>query len=88
MALQVVHDGKEKGLSFGSYPDVGLQDARRRRDAALAQLDEDIDPAVEKRRQKLLTAETRDLTFSAGSAIDVSPLDDESTDDVKRGRRR
>jgi hypothetical protein len=38
-------------------------------------------------RQKLLTAETQDL-IRAGPAIDASPLDDESTDDVKRGRCR
>ena len=30
-------DGKEKRLSLGTYPDVGLKEARERRDQALAE---------------------------------------------------
>lgn len=39
-------DGKGKTLSFGSYPDVGLADAREKRDAARKVLAAGLDPAV------------------------------------------
>ena len=52
--------GKEKTISLGVYPDVGLQEARRRRDEARELVARDIDPAAErrqeKRRQKALAA--------------------------------
>ena len=44
--------GIEKKLSLGSYPDVGLKDARERRDAARKQMASGIDPADQKRRDK------------------------------------
>jgi integrase len=42
----------EKKLSLGTYPDVGLADARDRRDAARRLLAQGKDPADEKRREK------------------------------------
>lgn len=45
-------DGKEKRLSLGVYPDVGLKDARERRDAARRLLANGIDPAVNRKVQK------------------------------------
>lgn len=42
----------EKKLSLGVYPDVGLADARERRDAARRLLAQGKDPAEEKRRDK------------------------------------
>ena len=52
--------GKEKVMSLGRYPDVGLQDARRARNAAKEALHELRDPGAEKasRRRHL-----RDATF-------------------------
>lgn len=44
--------GKENRLSFGVYPDVGLRDARRQRDAAKQLLAKGINPAVVRREQK------------------------------------
>lgn len=49
-------DGKEKTLAFGVYPDVGLADARDRRDAARRIVAAGRDPAAEKKR---LDAERR-----------------------------
>jgi len=48
--------GIERKLSLGSFPDVTLQQARRKRDAAKGELEDGIDP-VEEKRQKRLEAE-------------------------------
>ncbi len=42
----------EKVLALGAYPDVGLQAARERRDAARQQLASGVDPAEKKQRDK------------------------------------
>ncbi len=42
--LKYRFNGKEKTLSLGVYPDVGLKDARERRDDARKLLANDIDP--------------------------------------------
>ncbi|HLX29035.1 MAG TPA: Arm DNA-binding domain-containing protein, partial [Casimicrobiaceae bacterium] len=42
--LKYRHGGKEKRLSLGVYPDVGLADARERRDAARKLLADGKDP--------------------------------------------
>ncbi|MDQ1919402.1 tyrosine-type recombinase/integrase [Massilia pseudoviolaceinigra] len=47
-------DGKEKLLSLGVYPDVGLKDARERRDAARKLLADGIDPGVNRKATKAL----------------------------------
>lgn len=41
--------GKEKRLAFGVYPDVGLKDARDRRDAARKLLSDGVDPGEAKK---------------------------------------
>ena len=45
-------DGKEKLLSLGIYPDVGLKAARDRRDEARKQIAAGIDPSALRRAQK------------------------------------
>jgi len=52
--------GKEKRLSFGTYPDVSLKTAREKRDEAKRLLAEGVDPSVqrkEQKRQALISAE-------------------------------
>ncbi len=52
--------GREKKLSFGSYPDVSLAQAREMRDDARSKLAKDIDPGVLKnslKRSKQIAAE-------------------------------
>ncbi|MFP3681972.1 Arm DNA-binding domain-containing protein, partial [Pseudomonas sp. SIMBA_041] len=44
MALKYRFGGKEKRISLGVYPEVGLKDARERRDAARKQLANGVDP--------------------------------------------
>lgn len=61
-------EGKRKTLSFGSYPAVGLKDARARREEAKKQLAAGIDPAAEKKRGKVQAAieeKAAALTFEA-----------------------
>ena len=53
-------DGKDKTLTLGKYPAVGIKDARTRRDEAKEQLAKGIDPAVEKK-----LAKTERYTFEA-----------------------
>ena len=44
--------GKEKLISFGSYPEISLADARERRDAARKQVANGIDPGEVRKAQK------------------------------------
>jgi integrase len=63
--LKYRHLGKEKLLSLGAYPAVGLKEAREKRAEAKSVLAKGEDPSVEKRKaavRALLSAET---TFSA-----------------------
>lgn len=46
-------DGREKKLSLGTYPDVSLSDARKKRDDARVLIAGGQDPAREKQRAKL-----------------------------------
>ena len=46
------HDGKEKLLALGAYPEVNLAEARRRRESARAQLASGIDPGALRKAQK------------------------------------
>ncbi|MGO8753826.1 MAG: tyrosine-type recombinase/integrase [Gallionellaceae bacterium] len=51
--------GKEKSLSFGSYPQISLKEARAKRDEQHKVLDADLDPSAERKaanlRKKLAT---------------------------------
>lgn len=50
-------DGKEKLLSFGTYPDVGLREAREKRDEAKKLMAAGIDPAQNRKAQKAARTE-------------------------------
>jgi integrase len=50
-------DGKEKLLSMGTYPDVGLKAARERRDRAREQLAQGLDPSIARRAEKASRSE-------------------------------
>ncbi|ARO88831.1 integrase [Nitrosospira lacus] len=45
--------GKEKSLSFGSYPQVSLKEARAKRDEQRKVLDADLDPSAERKAANL-----------------------------------
>ena len=45
--------GKEKSLSLGVYPEIGLKAARAKRDAERKRLDANLDPSAERKADKL-----------------------------------
>lgn len=55
--------GIERKLSLGSFPDVSLLQARRKRDEAKAELDDGIDPVEEKRQRRLKAELAAQTTF-------------------------
>jgi integrase len=55
--------GKEKLLSFGTYPDISLKDARDRRDEARKQRAADIDPGEHRKAMKTTLAVRGENSF-------------------------
>jgi integrase len=56
-------DGKEKLLSLGVYPDVGLKDARAKRDEARKLLAKDVDPGEHRKATKAAKVERSANSF-------------------------
>lgn len=61
--LKYRFDGKEKRLSLGVYPDVGLKDARERRNEARKLLSKGIDPSENRKAQRSARAERAANSF-------------------------
>lgn len=61
--LKYRSDGKEKLLSLGTYPEVGLKDARERRDAARKLLADGIDPGENRKATKAAKVERAGNSF-------------------------
>ncbi|MFL6758508.1 tyrosine-type recombinase/integrase [Sphingomonas sp.] len=57
-------DGKEKKLALGSYPEVGLKEARARRDAARQSAQAGNDPSVTKREARIANRIVAATTFA------------------------
>jgi len=57
--------GKEKRLALGVYPEVGLQEARRKRDDARAQLAGGQDPSLQRRITKVVSQLDHQHTFES-----------------------
>lgn len=55
--------GKQKTLAFGTYPEVSLADARKKRDEAKSLLASGIDPSQQKRIDRLTKAISNATTF-------------------------
>lgn len=62
------HLGKDNRIARGSYPEVGLAEARRKRDEARAKVREGVDPLADRKREKLAPIAKRAVT-------DLKPLD-------------
>ncbi|MEX3763697.1 tyrosine-type recombinase/integrase [Paraburkholderia phenoliruptrix] len=56
-------DGKEKRLSLGVYPDVGLQKAREKRDDARKLVADGVDPSLHRKAQKQARADANANSF-------------------------
>lgn len=61
--VKFTHLGKDKRLALGRYPEVGLAEARRKRDEARAKLREGVDPLAERKREKLVALYNAANTF-------------------------
>jgi len=57
--------GKEKLLSLGVYPEIGLKDARERRDAARKMLANGIDPGEHRKAERARHADLEGNSFEA-----------------------
>ncbi len=69
--LKCRFQGKEKRMALGVYPEVGLMEARERRDAAKQLLAQGIDPSAVRREEKAReTAEW--LAAKNASTVQVS----------------
>ena len=60
--------GKQNSLALGDYPSTSLREARAARDNAREQLERGINPAVQRKLEKLLTANNAANTFEAVAA--------------------
>ncbi len=57
--------GKPKNISFGQYPEVGLREARDRREEARRLLRDNIDPSAQRRNERIESAVRAANTFEA-----------------------
>jgi integrase len=67
-------DGKEKMISFGSFPEVSLVGARSKRDEARKLLEAGTDPSRKKQLDKIAAATTARNTFGAIAAEHLQNL--------------
>ena len=65
-------DGREKLLAIGTYPEISLSEARKRRDDARALIAFGQDPSREKQRQKVRDRAEAADTFTAISGCSPS----------------
>lgn len=63
--LKYRHDGKEKRVSLGVYPDVSLKDARERRDDARRLLSAGSDPSEYRKALKTASLEASQSSFES-----------------------
>ena len=59
--------GTPSRISFGTYPEISLRDARERRDEARSLVAKDIDPRVERRQAKAEAVVHQQNTFAAAA---------------------
>ncbi len=60
--------GKEQQLTIGVFPDVGLKEARRRRDEARQQIAAGLNPSFERKRAAIAASVNAANTFKAVAA--------------------
>ncbi|MBM2838512.1 MAG: integration/recombination/inversion protein [Deltaproteobacteria bacterium] len=56
-------DGKERLISFGSYPEKSLSDAREKREEARKQVANGVDPCMARKAQKEISKEQNANSF-------------------------
>jgi integrase len=79
---------KQKLLSFGAYPAVGLADARERRDAAKKLLAFGIDPSVQSKLDKIAKRSADSSTFAHIADDYLKKCENEGIADVTLKKKR
>ena len=81
-------DGKEKKLALGSYPEIGLKEARARRDAARQSAQAGSDPSVAKREARIANRIAAATTFAGIADEYVAKLEAEGKAPVTIAKTR
>ena len=86
--LKYRHLGKEQQLSIGRYPDVGLKEARERRDTARKIIASGGNPAFEKKRAAVAATVSAANTFAAIAGELIDKREREGLKDITTGKAR
>lgn len=81
-------DGKEKKLALGAYPEVGLKEARAKRDEARKAAQAGRDPAMAKREARIAKRIASANTFSTIAEEYIRKLEAEGRAEVTVGKTR
>ena len=81
-------DGKEKKLELGSYPEVGLKDARNRRDSSRRAAESGSDLAAAEREARSARQFSASNTFGAIAEEYITKLEAEKKADVTSAKLR
>ena len=86
--LKYRHLGKEQQLTIGRYPDVGLKDARDRRDQARKVIAAGGNPAFEKKRAAIAASISAANTFKAVAEEFIDKRKREGVKDITEAKAR
>lgn len=86
--LKYRHVGREQQLTIGRYPDVGLKEARDKRDEARKIIAAGGNPAFEKKRAAVAASVSAANTFSAIAEELIAKREREGLKDVTNGKAR
>lgn len=86
--LKYRHVGKEQQLTIGRYPDVGLKEARERRDEARKIIAAGGNPAFEKKRAAVAASVSAANTFSAIANELIDKREREGLKDITTGKAK
>ena len=82
------HMGKEQQLSVGTFPDVGLKEARKRREEARAKMARGLNPAFEKKREAAALSVSAANTFKAVADELIAKREQEGLKEITTGKAR
>lgn len=80
--------GREKKLSLGGYPEIGLQDARRRAEDARRQLTEGIDRSATRRLEAIAREISAQNSFAAAARESIDKMEREGKGEATLSKAR
>ncbi len=86
--LKYRHLGKEQQLSVGVFPDVGLKEARKRRDAAREMIANGLNPSFEKKRAAVAALVGAANTFKAVADEFIAKREQEGVKSITADKAR